>query len=177
VMGPDEHGVALALAGMIPHKGTLVTGEHRHLATLARCAADRESTVVSLAQSEVAAVSETELDGFAYVEHAENVALAVKVCELLGVDRRTAVAGMQKASPDPGVMTTHEIDFFGRRIVFVNGFAANDPESTRRVWEMALARFPDVEKRVALVNCRADRPGRSKNAAACRWHPRQEWCR
>jgi poly-gamma-glutamate synthase PgsB/CapB len=162
VMGPDEDRVALALAGMIPPKGTLVTGERRHLATLAKCAADRKAMLVGLDETEVASVTDEELAGFSYVEHAENVALAFKVCSLNGVDRATALRGMQKARPDPGVMTTHELDFHGRRIVFVNGFAANDPESTRRIWEMAIARFPDVERRIALVNCRADRPGRSQ---------------
>jgi hypothetical protein len=49
--------------------------------------------------------------------------------------------------------------------VFVNGFAANDPESTERIWNMAIERYPDVKKRIAIFNCRADRPDRSKQLA------------
>ena len=65
----------------------------------------------------------------------------------------------------PGAMTEAELDFFGRKIFFVNGFAANDPESTERIWRMALERHPDVSKRIAVFNCRADRPDRSRQLA------------
>ncbi|MDY0004356.1 MAG: poly-gamma-glutamate synthase PgsB, partial [Polyangia bacterium] len=69
--------------------------------------------------------------------------------------------GMWKCRPDPGAMTEHRVDFFGRKLWFVNGFAANDPESTERIWRMALERHPAVERRIAVFNCRADRPERS----------------
>jgi poly-gamma-glutamate synthase PgsB/CapB len=69
---------------------------------------------------------------------------------------------MQKARPDPGAMIAVEIDFFGRRISFVNGFAANDPESTAHIWGMALQTFPEKKKRIAVFNCREDRADRSR---------------
>ena len=108
------------------------------------------------------AVSPEELRGFSYVEHADNVALALAVLRDLGVDRATALRGMQKARPDPGAMIAVEIDFFGRRISFVNGFAANDPESTAHIWGMALQTFPEKKKRIAVFNCREDRADRSR---------------
>jgi poly-gamma-glutamate synthase PgsB/CapB len=68
--------------------------------------------------------------------------------------------------PDAGALTFHTVDFFGRRIHFVNGFAANDPESTEQIWRMALARHPEARRRVAVFNCRADRPDRSAQLGA-----------
>ncbi len=173
VMGPTEADVACALAGMVPVRGTLFTAERRHLEILRRAAADRRASLVAVGDDEVAAVTADDLSGFGYVEHAENVALALRVCVELGVDRATALRGMWRARPDPGVMTTHELDYFGRRIVFVNGFAANDPESTERIWNMALDRFPAVQKRIAIFNCRADRVDRSQQlgAACAGWRP------
>ena len=50
---------------------------------------------------------------------------------------------MCKAKPDPGATTDHELNYFGRQIYFVNGFAANDPESTERIWNMAIERYPE----------------------------------
>ena len=58
-------------------------------------------------------------------------------------------------------MTEHRLDFFGRKITFVNAFAANDPVSTLRLWSDALGRHADVEHRVAVFNCRSDRVDRS----------------
>lgn len=173
VMGPSERDVAMALAGTTPVKGKLYTAERDHLDVFARAAAERKSELIAVTEEEVARITPLDLAGFTYLEHAENVALALRVCEDLGVSRATALQGMWAARPDPGAMTAHEMEFFGRTINFVNGFAANDPESTLRIWNMALERYPEVEKRVAIFNCRADRPERSQQLgrAVVGWPP------
>lgn len=173
VMGPGERDVALALAGMTPVGGKLFTAERDYVDIFRRAADDRGSELVEVTEEDVAAITPLDLAGFPYVEHAENVALALRVCEDLGVDRPTALRGMWGASPDAGAMIAHEMDFFGRQIYFVNGFAANDPESTERIWRMALERYPDVERRIAVFNCRADRPDRSNQLGrvVANWPP------
>ena len=168
VMGPEETDVALALAGMIPRKGVLYTAESRQLGLLEACCKERGTRLVAVGEADVASVSEEDLVPFSYVEHADNVALALRICSDIGVARATALEGMWGATPDPGVLCELELDFFGRRIVFVNGFAANDPESTEKIWRLALERYPDMKRRIALFNCRADRPDRTRQLAqAC----------
>jgi poly-gamma-glutamate synthase PgsB/CapB len=173
VMGPTERDVARALAGMIPIRGKLFTAERDHLDLFAAAAADRGTQLIAVTEEDVARIKPLDLAGFAYLEHAENVALALRVCKDLGIRRTTALRGMWAAAPDPGAMTAHEMDFFGRRINFVNGFAANDPQSTERIWRMALERYPDVERRIAIFNCRSDRPDRSRQlgGAVAGWPP------
>ncbi len=161
VMGPTERDVALSLAGMVPINGKLFTAERDHLDVFEQACRDRKTTLIAITESDVAAITEADLDGFSYVEHAENVALSLRVCADLGIARDVALAGMWAAKPDSGAMTAHEMHFFGRNINFVNGFAANDPESTERIWRMALDRYPEVSRRVAIFNCRADRADRS----------------
>lgn len=162
VMGPTETDVARALAGMIPPGQKLFTAERDHLPIFADACADRRCQLVAIGEPEVAAITERDLAGFAYKEHPDNLALALAVCADLGVDRQVALDGMWAAVPDPGAMTEHIVEFFGRRIVFVNGFAANDPESTRYIWEKTIARHPEVTKTIAVFNCRADRADRSR---------------
>jgi len=173
VMGPTEEDVALALAGSIPVRGKLFTASERHLDTLRRAADDRRTEMVVVSQAEMDAVSRAEIERFSYLEHEPNVALALRVCAELGVDRQVALAGMWSARPDPGALTLHEIEFFGRRLVFANGLAANDPESTGRIWRTVLELVPDVERRIALFNCRVDRPDRSRQLgeACVDWPP------
>lgn len=173
VMGPSERDVALALAGMVPIGAKLFTAEQDHLDVFAMAAADRGTELIAVTPAEVAEIAPLDLAGFLYVEHAENVALALRVCNNLGIDRATALRGMWKSRFDPGAMTAHELNFFGREIAFVNGFAANDPESTERIWKMALERYPDVDKRIAIFNCRADRPDRSDQLGGVitKWPP------
>jgi poly-gamma-glutamate synthase PgsB/CapB len=99
--------------------------------------------------------------------------LALRVCADLGVDRATALGGMWAAPSDPGALTVHELSFFGRQMLFANGLAANDPESTERIWRSVLELAPDVERRIALFNCRIDRPDRSRQLgeACVGWPP------
>lgn len=162
VMGPTAEDVALALAGTTPVAGVLFTAAERHLEVLERAAKDRGSAFIAVPKSEIDAIRDDEMAGFRYLEHKENVALALRVCAELGVAKQVALRGMWAAPPDPGVLTIHELDFFGRRILFANGFSANDPESTERIWSDVIARAAGVERRIALFNCRVDRPDRSR---------------
>jgi gamma-polyglutamate synthase len=177
VMGPGEKDVADALLGMTPRGAVLYTAERDHLPVFEAACADRESRLISVTDEDVAGVTDDEMAGFPYVEHPENVALSLRILADLGVNRRTALRGMYEATPDPGAMTDHVIDFFGRRIHFVHGFAANDPESTETIWNMALERYPDVGRRIAVFNCRADRADRSRQLgdACARWAPADKY--
>jgi poly-gamma-glutamate synthase PgsB/CapB len=171
VMGPTPRDVALALAGSVPSNAKLFTAEQRQLDIFQAAAADRGSEVVTSTPADAAGITEEDLAQFAYAEHAENVALALKVCADLGIDRAVALGGMQSLEPEVGATQVQDINFHGRDIIFVNGFAANDPESTAMIWERMVARHGEDRRCIALVNCRADRPQRSQQLAdiAANW--------
>jgi poly-gamma-glutamate synthase PgsB/CapB len=173
VMGPTQHDVAQALLGTCPVNATLFTGEREFLPLFAHACEDRGSALVSVGAEDAARVTDAELARFGYIEHRENVALALAVSSALGVPRDVALGGMFDAEPDVGALRECEVDFFGRRVVFVNGFAANDPVATERVWNLALARHPDRETRIMVLNCRLDRADRSRQLglALPRWAP------
>lgn len=173
VMGPTDADVARALASMIPVKGKLFTAEQLQLEVLSDACKDRGTELVTVGPDETNRVTDDELAGFSYTEHRENVALALAVCEDLGVERGVALSGMQSAEPDPGALREFSLDFFGRRIVFVNGFAANDPVSTEQLWRQAIERHPELRSKIAIFNCREDRPDRSLQlgAALPGWSP------
>ncbi len=48
---------------------------------------------------------------------------------------------------------------------FANAFAANDPVSTKMLWDKLCEKYESCEKKVLVVNCRADREDRSKQIA------------
>jgi poly-gamma-glutamate synthase PgsB/CapB len=173
VMGPEEDNVALALAGTTPIRAKLFTADTRHVPLFEQAAGDRGTRLIVVGPEEVAAITDEEMARFSYVEHKENVALTLKVCLDLGLSRETALEGMWKTAPDPGALTFSTVLFFGRHIHFVNAFAANDPESTRRLWNLALQQHPDAKKRIVIFNCRADRPVRSQQLgdACADWSP------
>ena len=165
VMGPEPEDVALALAGSTPYDAKLYTAERKHLDVFRRSTEDRDTELITVSEDDVDEVTEEEMEKFQYAEHAENVALALKICSDLDVSREDALAGMQALKPEVGATRVQEIDFFGRSIIFVNAFAANDPESTAMIWKRVIERYGDGRSTVAVVNCRFDRPQRSQQLA------------
>lgn len=172
VMGPTGRDVAFALAGSTPLNAVLYTCEQKHIDVFEAAAADRGSRVRQIVAEDVNRITDADLARFKYREHAENVALALTVCESLGVERTLALDGMAALEPEPGATQVCKTNFHGREIIFVNAFAANDPESTGRIWERIAARYrpEDGYRRIAVVNCRADRPQRSYEIAAAAAH-------
>ena len=165
VMGPTEDDVARALAGTVPCDGVFLTAERKHREFFQQVAEERGSRFRA-AEDIGRSLTPEDMEAFPYLEHQDNVELALAVCEELGVTNETALRGMWRAKPDPGAMTEAKIEFFGRHVIFVNGFAANDPISTRYIWERSLRRHRDLKRRIAVFNCRSDRPDRSEQLAA-----------
>ena len=132
VMGPGLEDVAETLALTVPDRGKLVTLDGPHLDVIRQECARRDA---SLHLADPASVSEEELAQFRYTSFAENVALALLACELAGVDRAIALRGMVQALPDPGVSPVVSLAVDGRSLRIVNAFAANDVESTLKMWE------------------------------------------
>ena len=164
VMGPTEEDVAHALAATVAVDGVFLTAERKHRAFFQQVAEERGSRFRG-AEDISSPLTPEQVAAFPYLEHQDNIQLALAVCEEIGIDNETALRGMWRAKPDPGAMTEAEVEFFGRHVVFVNGFAANDPISTRYIWEQSLRRHRGLERRIAVFNCRSDRTDRSEQLA------------
>lgn len=165
VMGPTERDVALALAGTVPIRGEFFTTEERHLGIFEYAVKDRQSKMFAIGADGVANISDADMEPFSYAEHKSNVALALAVCEHLGVARHTALEGMWAAKPDPGALTIFTVKEKAKTLILANGFAANDAESTKLLWHDILKKHPDCDKVIGLVNCRDDRADRSTQMA------------
>lgn len=158
VMGPGLEDVAETLALTVPDRGKLVTLDGPHLDVIRQECARRDA---SLHLADPASVSEEELAQFRYTSFAENVALALLACELAGVDRAIALRGMVQALPDPGVSPVVSLAVDGRSLRIVNAFAANDVESTLKMWEdFVEPHVSDHDRTFVMVNNRSDRPHR-----------------
>jgi len=176
IMGPGAEDVSKALAGTVPRRGRLVTAEERHRPILEHACAQRGTTLHAVSTSNGSTISDDEMVRFPYYEHRENVAVALEVAKICGVDRKTAFNGMINVRPDDGALQIFRVPFFHREILFVHGFAANDPESSLRIWELSVRAFPEVTRRIMVLNLRSDRPDRSRQlgAAIPTWTPKPD---
>jgi poly-gamma-glutamate synthase PgsB/CapB len=156
VMGPRVSDVALTFGRALPRNSVLFTAERRYLDSLTK--SGRHEALVA----DPGTVRDEDMHGFNHVEHKENVALALDVCERLGVDRTVALAGMKRSRPDPGALRVLLLRHEGREVEFVNALAANDPDSIGMIWQLVKDRD---RQRIVLVNCRTDRQDRSRQMA------------
>ncbi len=113
---------------------------------------------VKIITAEASTVSDGVLKKFSYMEHRENVAVALSVCKYYGVGEKIALKGMYHAQPDPGALRKFTIFLDGREIIFINAMAANDPESTYQIWQSVDKDFLEIN---LLINCRSDRIDRT----------------
>lgn len=145
-MGPTLDDTASALSFSIPREGTLVTSDSRFHGAARR--------VVVIDSSQIGAEI---LSRFSYPVFAENVSLALQVAKELGISGETALRGMISAQPDIGVLRLFKVESPLFKAVFINGFAANDVESTILVWKEASDMVPADLPLIMLYNNRMDR--------------------
>ncbi|MFJ5196705.1 poly-gamma-glutamate synthase PgsB [Streptomyces sp. NPDC088394] len=158
-MGPTLDDVARSLCRSMPEGGICVTAEQDRFHILQEEADARDCKLI---YADPETVSDEELRGFSWFTFKENVAIALTVAELLGVDRQTALQGMYDAPPDPGVLSveryrTHD----DKRLRFANVFAANDPESTLMNINQLLDLGAIDRPLNVVINCRPDRVERN----------------
>ena len=166
VMGDSREEILACLMEMLPQKGRIFTAERDFPEQLAARAKALSST---LTISDPGSLGD--LPGAMELDFPENVALALAVCEGLGVDRQTAFAGLKTFVRDPFALSV----FGGERVTFVNALSANDVRSTQMIYEGT--RGSGAEELVVLINNRGDRPARALDMVRlCReMEPKQIW--
>jgi poly-gamma-glutamate synthase PgsB/CapB len=158
-MGPTLDDVARSLCRSMPEDGICVTAEKERFAILQEEADARNCKLV---YADPETVTDEELRGFSWFTFKENVAIALVVADLLGIEREVALQGMYDAPPDPGVLSVERyVAPDGKRLAFANVFAANDPESTlmniNQLLDLGAIRRPLN----VVINCRPDRVERN----------------
>ena len=158
-MGPTDVDVVKSLCNSIPVGGTLVTAEHKHKDIL-QSVADRNKSEIFF--SDESSVSENDLNKFAYIEHPQNIAIALDVCHKMGIERDIALSGMHSVRPDLGALVVWKLLGKKGSLQFVNGMAANDPVSTLQIWKFVIDRYPTTRGTAVFFNSRDDRPLRTR---------------
>ena len=176
----DEMGItltenAMSLSNTIPYNGTMITIEgdlnrdgkldalDQQINDVFTDVTKKRNTKLYNASSEN--ISSQYMGRFEYLEHIDNVALALEVCKLSGVEEKTALDGMIQAHPDPGATIIWKLNFSGTHNYFVNLFAANDPASTYSVFKQLEPQIGNAPLCIFL-NTRDDRRYRTQQLLA-----------
>ena len=152
-MGETLDAIAQSLSNTIPKAGMLFTADAAYAEFFDKQAQAKGTSLVLTESDDI------EDPG---IDFAENVALALAVCQHLGVARETALKGMARYRPDPGAFRVERsVGKFGKQLVFLNAMAANDPASAEKILDWAQAQgLMTCGRRMLLINNRYDRQAR-----------------
>ncbi len=159
--GPTLDFIAESFTATIPHNGTLVVADSKYNNYYAQEARRRNSQIIIADEKEI---PDGYLEKFKYLIFPENVAIALAAAKALNIDKYTALRGMLNANPDPGALMIYPLDDKNASY-FVNGFAANDPNSTRMIWDHITDIGYPTKNPMVIVNCRPDRVDRTQQIA------------
>jgi poly-gamma-glutamate synthase PgsB/CapB len=155
--GPTLDFIAESFTATIPRNGTLIVSDSGYNTFFKQEAEKRNSQILIADAKEI---PDDYPEKFGYIVFPENIAIAMAVAKALNIDQDTALRGMLKANPDPGALMIYPLDNQSPTY-FVNGFAANDPNSTRMIWDHITAIGYATENPMVIVNCRPDRVDRT----------------
>jgi len=159
LMGPGIKNVTLSLCNTIPRKGIAFTSENKMFPLMKKEAEKLHTKMIYTGSDKI---SDNDMQGFSHIEHKENVALSLAVCNHFGIDEQDALKSMYKAIPDLGATEIFKYEYHKKEIFFAHSFAANDPESTKFLIEHIKEIHKHIEKVAIVLNTRADRMFRSK---------------
>ena len=159
-MGYSLNHISNSLSNTIPMDKKVFTSEVNHVRPLKdKAKANNSDLTISTGDN----LDKDYLTGFPFIEHPDNIALALSVCEDIGVDKNTAIKGMRNMIPDPGALTITQLHISGSKITFVNAFAANDPQSTLKTWKIICDYYSGDSQKIAIfLNTRTDRQIRTQ---------------
>jgi len=115
LMGSTTQSVTMSLSNTLPPHGVCFTSENTHFGILKKMADKYHTRIHQIRPTDV---TREELDKFHYIEHAENVQLALAVCAEVGVPRDVALLGMQHSHPDTGALKKYKIHDHDKTINF-----------------------------------------------------------
>ena len=159
-MGPTLEDIAWNLSGVVPRNGVVVTAEKKYIPIIKKRAEEISAKVVEVDPD---SIPDENLSKFSYMIFKENIALALKVCELLKVPPDEALKGMLDAKPDPGLTRILNGVIANHNVRLIAAFGVNDIDSTRLVLQELSRRGAIGEQRmlVGIFHAREDRVTRT----------------
>lgn len=159
-MGYTLTEIARSLSSTIPYNGHFITAEtHPEALAVFREVCRQRGSVFHQAQPQ--RISDKAIQKFAHYEYKDNVAIALEVAEIIGIDRRTAWRGMYQTLPDPGAFHLEKYEVGPHKTIYwANLFAINDRESFVQTVDSLSFEVGDKTKRAFILNNRQDRPER-----------------
>ncbi len=162
-MGTTREDIACCFTSSFPEKGIVFVLKEEFYPVFEKSAQGLNTRIVQVDRDSLQGYSGSYAERLPH-EFEENVRLVIALAEHLKIDKEHILQGLKKVQPDFGSfkMWDMNVGVPSQRWVLVNGFAANDPDSTRRTLSRLLKKdFLKEKNAVGLLNLRRDRGDRT----------------
>lgn len=162
-MGRTKEEISVALAQAIPRRSTVFTPREEFYPFFFSAAEKKKAKVVQVFP-ELSQEKWPLMRSLMEKEFLENINLSLALGKHLGIKREVALKGMEKAQPDFGSLKIWETStgIPPQTWILVSAFAANEPESTRKIIVRLKDKLSLEKKRIiGLLNFREDRGERT----------------
>jgi len=162
-MGRTPEEIAAVFSLDIPEKATVFVLERESRVPVGTRVENANGTLVKVPAGFSSRLQHL-VPELARKEFADNLDLVCALAEHLGIAESTVCNGIMKSRQDIGRLRVwkYRSDETARACFLVNGFAANDPESSLQVVRMVKDRLPAAGRQWAgLLSLRADRADRT----------------
>lgn len=159
LLGETLPEIAKSLSNTVPRNGHLITAETNEelLAVLKEVCDERGTKMHAVGNMRI---GEKHMAKFQHFEYKSNVAIALEVAKIVGIERSVALVGMQKALPDPGAFILKKVERKDKVLHWANLFAINDRESFVFTTDALNSKVSSKAKKAVILNNRQDRPER-----------------
>ncbi len=169
IQGPSGIDIPKVMMRFVPKNATFITSEDTMSPLLETAARDNNSHYHHVKWHDGYLIPAEILARFPYEEHPTNIALVLKMAEVLGFEKDMAIKSMaDNVVPDLGVLRIYpESRVQHRKFIFINGMSANERLAALSNWHrLHLNKITPTENPgtwlTTLVNNRADRIARSQ---------------
>jgi len=162
-MGSNTEDIAGCFASAIPERSTVFVPVEEFHPIFEGKAKDARAKIIPVPKDQLG-MNEKWQEALPVHEFEQNTRLAWAVAEFLEIDREKAFQGLLKAQEDFGSLRVWKIDSGPPPKIWylVSAFAANDPESTKRVLDkLENKSLFEKRKKIGLFNLRSDRGERT----------------
>ena len=163
-MGSSKQEIVRCFASLFPEKGTVFVPQEEFSPVFEKAAEEMSTRLIQVDRDSFQEFTRRSEEGILPYEFEENVRLVFALAEFLKMDREIVLRGLKKVQPDFGSlkMWTMNVGVPPQHWNLVSCFAANDPDSTRRVLSRLMIKKSLEEKeKVGLLSLRRDRGDRT----------------
>lgn len=165
-MGENIEEISKTICLSLPLKAKVISTERKMSSLIEKYSLEKKNEFYQLEELNL---KNHEKDKFENTIFEANIACALKAASFFGINRNKALTGMAAVDQDPGQLNYFQLNDKNRKIIFINAFAANDPESTEIIWKQLLKNdfnsliTTDTVIKYALISHRSDRSFRLKS--------------